>query len=216
MYKIRIFGNRNSNAWGGDRWFYADDIRIRKYASPEPSISFASYNLTGRVLNSSSGLGISGALVKLNTYPQYNATTNITGDYSMSVPAGMYDMSASAVGYAQNTMILTINADIVQDFALSTLPTVRYINGTVMDSITKELLVGVTVSTTEASTTSNESGFYSLPVASGTYPITATYDIRYYSNNSVTVSTELSAVVVQDIELVKKSTGNITGSVTKI
>ena len=89
-----------------------------------------------------------------------------------------------------------------------------YINGTVKDSVTKEVLPGVTVSTTGASTMSDASGFYSLPVASGTYPLTAIYDIRYYTNSSITVSTVENAAVVQDIEMVKKPTGNITGSVS--
>src|SRR5660398_44323 len=107
------------------------------------------------------------------------------------------------------------NTDYLPLATTTILPTIRYINGTVMDSITKEMLVGVTILTTGTSTTSNASGFYSLEVVSGAYPITAKYDIRYYTNSSMTVSSALSAVVVQDIELVKKLTGNITGSVTK-
>ena len=109
-----------------------------------------------------------------------------------------------------------INATMKTHTATTILPAIRFINGTVMDSINKNVLAGVAISTNGASATSNASGFYSLEVASGTYPITATYDIRYYPNSSISVSTELSAVVVQDIELVKKPTGNISGSVTKV
>jgi|GEM_PF-5278609 len=39
IHKIKIYGYRNSIFHGGDRWFYADYIRVRKYASPEPSVS---------------------------------------------------------------------------------------------------------------------------------------------------------------------------------
>lgn len=130
--------------------------------------------------------------------------------YNATVEPGTHTIGTRTVDTSGN-----INSTMKTHTATTILPSVRYINGTVMDSITKEVLSGVKLSTTGASTTSNISGFYSLPVASGTYPITATYDIRYYTNNSVTVSTESSAVVVQDIELVKKPTGNITGSVTK-
>jgi len=42
-----------------------------------------------------------------------------------------------------------------------------------------------------------------------------TFDFRYYTNNSVTVSTSSNAVVFQDIDLIKKSTGNITGKVVR-
>jgi hypothetical protein len=85
-----------------------------------------------------------------------------------------------------------------------------------MDSGSHAAIPGVTVSTTGVSTVTDGSGFYSLAVASGSYPLTATYDIRYYTNSSVTVSTTSSAVVVQDIELVMKPTGTITGSVTNV
>jgi hypothetical protein len=125
----------------------------------------------------------------------YNATLT-PGTYTI----GIRTMDTS--GNINDTMV-TNTATISQ----------RYINGTVKDSITKDVLAGVKVSTTGASTTTNALGFYSLAVDSGTYPITATYDIRYYMNNSVTVSTISSYVVEQDIELIRKPTGNITGSV---
>lgn len=130
--------------------------------------------------------------------------------YNATVTPGTYTIGTRTVDISGN-----INDTMKTHTATTILPPIRYINGTVMDSITKEVLAGVKVSTTGASTTSNASGFYSLPVASGTYPITATYDFRYYTNSSVTVSTELSAVVVQDIEMVKKPIGNITGNVTE-
>lgn len=90
----------------------------------------------------------------------------------------------------------------------------RFINGTVMESANKTGITGVRVSTnTNLSTTTNESGFYSLAVTEGTYNLTARLEPTYYSNTT-TVSTIGSEVVIQDIELLKKVTGNITGSVT--
>ncbi len=118
-----IDGSQNRIGFG--EWYttvYYDDVRVRKYAYPEPTVGSANFNLTGRVLNKTSSLGISGALVKLDAYPQYNATTNLTGDYSMSVPAGTYNVTASAAGYATNTTIVTVSADTVQDFALNAGP----------------------------------------------------------------------------------------------
>ena len=94
------------------------------------------------------------------------------------------------------------------------LPAIRFVNGTVMDSINKTGIFGVMVSiNTTLSTTTNATGFYSFAVAEGTYNLKATFDITYYTNIT-TVSTIGKAVVVQDIELVKKPTGTITGSVT--
>ena len=131
--------------------------------------------------------------------------------YNATVSPGTYTIGTRTVDIYGN-----INTTMKTHTATTILPSVRFINGTVMDSITKEMLSGVTVSTPGASTTSNQTGFYSLTVASGTYPITATYDIRYYTNSSLTISTVGSAVVVQDIELIKKPTGNITGTVKQV
>jgi hypothetical protein len=91
---------------------------------------------------------------------------------------------------------------------------VRFINGTVKDSVDKTGIVGVKVFTnTNILTMTNTSGFYSLAVTSGTYNITATFDPTYYTNNTM-VSTALSAVVIRDIELIKKPMGNISGIVS--
>ena len=92
---------------------------------------------------------------------------------------------------------------------------IRFINGTVIDSLNKTGIAGVMVSTnTSLSTTTDATGFYSFAVTDGSYNLTATYDIRYYTNIT-TVSTIGQAVVWQEIELIKKPTGSITGNVTK-
>jgi len=89
-----------------------------------------------------------------------------------------------------------------------------FINGTVMDNTNREGIPGVKVSTnTSLFTTTNASGFYSFAVTSGSYKIMAKFEPIYYTNSSITISTIGKAVVVQDIELVKKPIGNITGSV---
>jgi len=104
----------------------------------------------------------------------------------------------------------TVNAKMTS----TVLPEIRFINGTVMDSINKTGISGVTVSTnTSLYATTNESGFYSLALSAGTYDLTAKFDPEYYTNNTITISTLESEVMVQDIELTKKPTGKITGAV---
>jgi len=89
-----------------------------------------------------------------------------------------------------------------------------FINGTVMDSINKRGIAGATVFTnTSLSTITDATGFYSFAVVADVYNITAKFEPTYYVNNTITVSTIGSSVVVQNIELLKKPTGNITGSV---
>lgn len=76
-------------------------------------------------------------------------------------------------------------------------------------------IAGATVTAnTSESTTANESGFYSLQLLSGDYMLTALSEPGYYPNNSVNLTVMSGVNVVQDIELIKKPTGNVTGSVT--
>jgi hypothetical protein len=65
---------------------------------------------------------ISGALVKLVAYPQYNATTDINGQYTMpNVPEGTYVISASKDGYFPNTSTVTVvgGSTVTKDFTLA-------------------------------------------------------------------------------------------------
>ena len=94
-------------------------------------------------------------------------------------------------------------------------PPLGFINGTVMDSVDKTGIAGVLVSTnTSISTITNATGFYSFSLTSGTYNLTAMFEPTYYTNRTITVSPVINAEVVQDIELLKKPTGNISGTIT--
>jgi hypothetical protein len=89
----------------------------------------------------------------------------------------------------------------------------KFIKGIVIDSLNRTGISGVTISAnTSISTTTNATGFYSFEVTEGTFNLTATFDITFFTNTT-TVSTEVKAITWQDIELVKKPTGTITGSV---
>ncbi|MFZ3168388.1 MAG: S8 family serine peptidase [Candidatus Methanoperedens sp.] len=94
-------------------------------------------------------------------------------------------------------------------------PPLGFINGTVMDSVDKTGIAGVMISTnTSISTITDAAGFYSLSLTSGTYDITTIFEPTYYTNRTITVSPVINAEVVQDIELLKKPTGNISGTIT--
>ena len=91
------------------------------------------------------------------------------------------------------------------------------INGTVQDTTSRTGIANVIVSTnTSISTVTNASGFYSLSVLPGTYSLTAILDPAYNKNNTITVSTFGKMFVGQDIELVEKPKGTITGSVARV
>lgn len=90
------------------------------------------------------------------------------------------------------------------------------INGTVKDKITKAGIPNAIVSTnTSRYTVTNAAGFYSLKVNSGTFHLTGKLDPTYNNNNSIIVSTLGGSVLSQDIELVGKQTGSITGRATR-
>jgi len=132
--------------------------------------------------------------------------------YNAIVSPGTYTIGTKTVDAIGN-----INATMTEHTATTILPSLRYINGTVIDSVNKTGIVGVTVSTnTSLSTMTNVTGFYSFEVTSGVYELTAKLDPTYYTNNTITVSTIGSAVVWQEIELLKKPTGTITGTVRNV
>jgi hypothetical protein len=157
------------------------------------------------------------------TYIDAGATAldNFDGDITFSIVTvnpvntaipGAYTVTYDVTDAHGNAAIQVTRTVIVS----AILPTVRYINGTVIDSAPPHTaLAGVKVSTTGGITsTTDGSGNYSLAVVSGSYPLSASYDFRYYMNSSVTVSTEFDAVVNQDIELHLKPKGTISGTVT--
>lgn len=108
-----------------------------------------------------------------------------------------------------------INGTIHTGMNATVFPETIFINGTVMDRINKTGIAGVTVSTnTSMHVTTDASGFYSIEVARGTYELMAIFEPKYYVNNTITFITTGDEVVFQDIELEKKPTGTITGTVT--
>lgn len=88
------------------------------------------------------------------------------------------------------------------------------ISGTVLNGTG---IPGVVVTTnTSNSTTSDTSGFYYLFVPAGAYNLTATKEPVFYSNSSVIVRAISGTTIMQDIELIKKPTGTINGTVTSV
>lgn len=140
------------------------------------------------------------------------------------VPKGV--MYYNATGLEQATYTIgtrtvdingTENATMKTHTAATILPAVRYINGTVVEKGTTNGIPDVKVTANSTfSTYSNETGFYSLALVSGSFSLTAELEPKYYTNSSVIVSTALRAVTRQNIELEIKPTGNITGNVTNV
>jgi|GEM_PF-2169717 len=148
-------------------------------------------------------------MVYLNGAHQGNVSKGVKYFNATDLVPGTYTIGTRTVDIYDN-----INATTVTQTATTILPMFRFINGTVIDSINKTGILGVTLSTDNISTITNATGFYSFNVTAGTFNLTASLNPTYYTNSSVIVSTELNAITVQDIELIKKPTGTITGIVT--
>ena len=89
-----------------------------------------------------------------------------------------------------------------------------YINGTVLNNSIG--ISGAIVSINgSVMVTADSSGFYSVLMLAGDYYLTATSEPRYYPNSSINVTVVGGPALVQDIERLKKPTGNISGSVSK-
>ena len=146
----------------------------------------------------------------------------LDGVYQRDVSKGEQYFNASVTPGTYTIGTITVDNNGTENVTMQThtattiLPVERFIIGTVLDKENHIGIKDVNVSTqTGVSNMTNETGFYSLEVIEGTFNIRAELDPEYYTNSSVTVSTALYAVVRQDIELLKKPTGNITGRVTE-
>ncbi len=89
------------------------------------------------------------------------------------------------------------------------------LQGTVTDATTTNPIVGAQVAADVYSTFTNDSGFYSMTVPTGTYTMTAT--AYGYIADTVTNVTVLSdTVTIQDFTLIPAPTAIVTGTVTDV
>ena len=130
--------------------------------------------VTGTVTSAATGKPLAGAQVSVGTD---STTTNSSGVYSISVPAGTYTVTATDFGYKSQTdpgVPVTDGGTTTENFALMTAPSVT-LTGTVTDGSGQgwPLYANVSVPGTTASTYTNPAtGQYQLTLpADNTYPV---------------------------------------------
>ncbi|MEU5942833.1 S8 family serine peptidase [Micromonospora sp. NPDC047548] len=160
--------------------------------------------LAGTITDASTGKAIGGATVALTGPASRQLTTGSDGKYSSRLPAGDYQVAASAYGYETKTVSATITKDTTTttNVALAAVPSVT-VSGSVTDGsghgwplyakVSVEGASGVSDYTTPAD------GRYSFKIASG-----ATYKVkvepRYSGYQTVTKDVVVgSSDVTQDI-----------------
>ncbi len=193
-----------------------ESYTISKVISPNPPINITSYSPLSPIIDNEGATQTFNIMFNqtvdlawyINGTQVSSNSSVIAANYTnTSAKSGTWNVSAIANnsnGSAVETWIWKVSDPIISG---------SFINGTVMDSVSKSGLAGVEVLTdTALSTKTNATGSYSFGVTPGTYTIIATFEPAYYSN-SATFSITSGAAMVQDIELLKKLNGTITGRV---
>ena len=141
----------------------------------------ATGTLTGKVTDKDTGLPIVGATVTANSH---QTTTNSTGGYTITLPAGNYTLTASKTGYYPNstTVEVLVNQTTTLNFQLltedTTPPVISSVNAT---SITPTTAV-ITWETDEKATSLLKYG-----TESGSYPYSKE-DTSYTTSHSITLT----------------------------
>jgi subtilisin family serine protease len=160
----------DNNVWGEGRLdaFVAVDISPRGPTG----------TLAGTVTDASTGPPIEGAAVHAVGPSDRTTFTGADGTYSVTLPVGTYDVTASHFGYLSETatgVVVTEGATTTQDFALAPAPS-HTVSGHVRDGDGNPL-AGATVTiqgTPIPPATTDAAGFYSFAsVPEGEYDVTA-------------------------------------------
>ncbi len=146
---------------------------------------------------------------------QMNATDGIFNAASEPV-------TASISGLSEGTHTIYVRGmDIGKQWSLSGTATLiitapkGFINGTVKNgSIAGEPIPGVTVAAGTVSAVTDGSGNYSLNLPTGTYTLNATKDPEFNAISILNVEVAAPGTTQQNIFMIKKATGTITGVVT--
>jgi hypothetical protein len=178
----------------------------------------------------STGAAISGATVHFLGSASTSAldetiTTDATGKYATgSIPAGTYQVTASATGYGSSiiTANLGTGATVTQNFVLTASAnpktntggtTTGTLTGKVVKDDTAIGLIGATVSYTGGSTVTNTSGVYTLTNIPAGTPVTVSTLQPGYAGASSTVTLVAGAPTTLNFSLLPNctiSTTNLT------
>jgi subtilisin family serine protease/N-acetylneuraminic acid mutarotase len=175
----------NNNVWG--------EGRLDAFAAVDAAPRGATGTLEGTVTDAATSDPIGGATITIVGDVERTRTTGPDGTYSATLPVGDYDVTASAFGYASQTVQVTIAEDetTTADFALVTVDSVT-LSGTVTDGGGHgwPIYAEVSVSGTPLSTwTDPFTGQYSLLLPAGaTYEVVVEPDYDGYAGASESVT----------------------------
>lgn len=191
------------------------DIALERWPTGDSSI-------VGTVTDAATGAALSGGSIGVlgtGTPYQGHAWVGEDGTFALpNLPAGSYNLSVYAQGYAALHRVVTVAAGetVTSDFAL--VPTNSGIAGVVSDAEGNQLSSVRVTATLDGVTTltafTNGQGQYTFgPLVAGTYNVSAGGRGTPYVQSTVTVVAAANEVAALDIVLQPRTTGSIGGYV---
>lgn len=173
-------------------------------------------SISGKVIEDSSGTGLSGATVTTNP-PTSAATTGPNGNYLIqNVPSGSYTVTAGKTGYQSASVSVSVSpgtgasADIVISYNYTT----GTITGTIVEDSSGATVSGVNITTSPATNaaTTDQSGSFTLSnVTPGSYKVEASkYGYRF---TTADVMVNAGRITTVNITLSKSNLGVLQGRV---
>ncbi len=231
-YEIALpAGTYDLSCYASDR--YSQDSSVGVVANPaSPAVSdfaLTPYKLAfrGTLTDAATGSPLTIASVRAESSDPAMpfsawAYPDATGDYEVWAPAGTYDLTFAATGYARSTVAAAEfdgTTTVVFDRALQLLGTAVF--GTVTDAGTAGPLSGASVvlswsdagGSHEAWASTDHDGGYSFEMPAGAYRVHAAA-WPYVPSAEVDVSYDGTSSVRQDFSLEPAPRANITGTVT--
>ncbi|MBN3034019.1 MAG: carboxypeptidase regulatory-like domain-containing protein [Bacteroidales bacterium] len=169
--------------------------------------------LTGFVKDSNTGLGIVGATVTAGPQGQWSTTTTTGGSYTLELPVGTWDVTASATCYNPLTLPATITSGgtTLLNFDLVPNP-IGTVTGVVTDATTGNPIQGATVTIGTEMFTTGADGTYTIDIAQGTYNGSAAAT-GYITQNVTGITVVCGQTTTQDFALTPAQ-GTVAGTVT--
>ena len=214
MHQQGVYAPDTDNRWMGSVAMDASGNMALGY-SVSSGTTYPSIRYTGRLAGDAPGLLPQGEVTLIDGTGSQTSTSNRWGDYSMMA---VDPVDGCTFWFTQEYMAVTSNAGWqtrIGSFrfpSCSTLPT-GTLSGTVTDSLAAGIS-GATISITGGySTVTDADGHYSIPLASGTYTVTAS---RYGYVSTVTPGVVIAAPAskTQNFSLASASSSTISGVVT--
>ncbi|RMG13633.1 MAG: hypothetical protein D6729_14655, partial [Deltaproteobacteria bacterium] len=183
---------------------YADSVpevvtvSTRDEVLPAPLRLTPLFRVDGQVRSSVDGAPLAG--IRIEAAPGGEATnTDAAGAYSLLLPAGAHDLTASGIGWTTATQSITLSTDTTVDFVLDPAPIIWTLSGLVLDDASGQPVDGASVAIEPGGhrLSTDASGAFSIALEQAVY----TVDVRAPGYTPVQDTVTLSADLFHEVRL---------------